>query len=158
MTSKTTTQRFALLGAGVVAALGTMAATAGPAAAADLYGTGGDDRIVGTPAADSIAGFEGHDLLRGRGGADVVFGDDGNDRIYGGGGADTLFGSRGHDTLVPASGADTVLGGAGLDTVYVVNDGRIDFVNCGAGYDAVIYDGDLAEDTFRNCEDFLQAH
>ncbi|MFO0843113.1 MAG: hypothetical protein U0797_12085 [Gemmataceae bacterium] len=56
----------------------------------DVYGSSGDDLLIG----DSQA-----NRLEGRGGNDRLYGRDGNDRLFGGGGNDQLFGEGGVDTL-----------------------------------------------------------
>lgn len=95
-----------------------------------LWGTSGDDVLVGGAADDTLAGFEGNDSLIGGDGADTAYGDEGHDTLIGGTGDDVLwgdFGSAGNDSLsggdgddelIGEAGHDTLAGGAGTDTLY----------------------------------------
>ena len=57
----------------------------GPASSTcDLWGTAGNDRIVGGPGGEVICGLAGADRLYGRGGSDVLLGGAGNDLLVGG--------------------------------------------------------------------------
>jgi Ca2+-binding RTX toxin-like protein len=91
---------------------------------ATLVGTGGSDRLIGTPGRDVIAGLGGDDRIEGRGGRDLLCGNGGRDRVLGGSrkdvldggsGADALVGGRGHDRLRGRTGADRMQGGRGSD-------------------------------------------
>lgn len=91
---------------------------------AELTGTDGSDRIVGTQANDTIwagrnndtvQGLGGNDRLFGGPGHDVIYGGDGNDRIEGGIGYDHLFGGAGDDTILGNESPDMLMGGAGDD-------------------------------------------
>jgi len=70
----------------------------GPASSAcDLWGAGGNDRIVGNA----------HDeVICGRGGNDRLFGRRGSDRLNGGSGSDVLVGGAGKDRLIGGFGKD----------------------------------------------------
>ncbi|MBI2979157.1 MAG: hypothetical protein HYY38_10150, partial [Rhodospirillales bacterium] len=57
-----------------------------------IFGTNGDDVIVGHNREEFIDGGAGNDVISGSGGADVIVGGEGDDKLKGGGGADDLFG------------------------------------------------------------------
>jgi Ca2+-binding RTX toxin-like protein len=71
----------------------------------DLWGTAGDDRIVGDSHGEVICGRAGNDRLFGRGGNDRLIGGFGNDVLIGGPGKDRLVGGFGRDRC-RASGGD----------------------------------------------------
>ena len=73
----------------------------------DIFGTTGNDNIVGREDNCSIYGFGGNDKLTGRAGIDV---------LEGGEGADTLNGFAGNDRLEGGVGNDLLDGGTGQDT------------------------------------------
>ena len=73
----------------------------------DIFGTTGNDNIVGREDNCSIYGFGGNDKLTGRAGIDV---------LEGGEGADTLKGFAGNDRLEGGVGNDLLDGGTGQDT------------------------------------------
>ena len=66
---------------------------------ADIEGTAGADKIVGTDRGESIMGGAGHDTIDGKGGDDEINGGIGNDLLTGGAGADKLSGGAGTDTV-----------------------------------------------------------
>lgn len=66
--------------------------------ASTLYGTAGDDQIVGSASAEIIHGFAGNDRIEALGGDDRLYGGDGNDVLLGGAGTDMLDGGAGIDT------------------------------------------------------------
>jgi Ca2+-binding RTX toxin-like protein len=106
-----------------------------------LWGTNGDDSVVGS---------SGDDTLQGIAGADTLFGGDGNDAIYGGGrGHNQINGNKGDDTIVGGSPVgDWLLGGQGNDSI-----------TAGAG--ANIVNGNLGNDTiistsFENTRETLR--
>ena len=101
----------------------------------------GHDTVSGGGAADTIYGQEGNDVL---------LGDAGNDSLWGGGLTDTILGGPGRDTIRGEWGADVVDAGSGNDVVLMdTDDGDIDSVDCGAGFDrAVLRPGDR----YVNCE------
>lgn len=80
----------------------------------DLYGSTGNDLLLGDAAGNMIWGDNGNDLLWGRLGNDTLYGGNGNDRLYGGAGADFLMGGAGTDTFV----FDTALGGGNVDIIH----------------------------------------
>ncbi len=76
------------------------------------------------------------------------------DRLPGTPKDDLLSGRKGDDRLRPAVGRDIVRGAAGNDFIYLLNDGMVDRVHCGAGFDVVAYrfsvdQNDIIDD---NCE------
>jgi RTX calcium-binding nonapeptide repeat (4 copies) len=102
----------------------------------NLVGTGNADQIAGTGGNDIMNGSDGDDTLHGNAGDDLLFGEAGADELYAGnsssGGGDELSGGKGADYLNAddQEGGDTLRGGDGEDAC----------------------DGDLARDTFINCE------
>jgi hemolysin type calcium-binding protein/BNR repeat protein len=104
------------------AAIGALAAI-GAASAAELSGTDGPDRLLGTPAADTMYGLRGNDRLEGRGGPDLLHG---------------------------GPGRDVILGAAGNDRIAVHTDRARDTVSCGRGFDTV--DAELADVVAVDCE------
>ncbi len=84
---------------------------------ATIVGTGGVDKLSGTPSADVIAALGGNDKASGLAGNDLICGGAGKDNVKGGSGKDTLLGQKGKDTLKGGSGKDTLLGQKGKDTL-----------------------------------------
>jgi hypothetical protein len=82
----------------------------GVARAAELRGTDGPDRLVGTRLADTIHGRGGNDRLEGRGGRDLLHGGAGRDTILAQAGADriALHGDRARDSVTCGLGLDVV--------------------------------------------------
>lgn len=80
-----------------------------------LYGTQGDDVIMGSAGDDIIWGQGGNDLICGNGGHDLLFGGSGRDRIQGGPGNDILYGEEGRDTLSGGPGSNILNGGLHTD-------------------------------------------
>ena len=83
---------------------------------ATVYGTDGNDRLVGTKKADVMAGLAGNDRIKGAGGNDLICGGTGNDKLSGGSGNDKLRGEVGKDKLRGSSGKDKMVGAQGKDT------------------------------------------
>ena len=78
-----------------IACAGLVAASlvlAGPANAAPVNGTGGDDQLRGTPFSDTIRGFAGRDSVVALAGPDLIYGGSGFDGILAGRGDDTVHG------------------------------------------------------------------
>jgi len=158
----------------------TVLAIAGPASAATVTGTPGNDTLIGTPSADVIKGLAGNDSAWGRRGADVMQGGTGNDklsgmrgrdRISGGPAADHEYGGRGRDVIDDARGAsvDVLSGGPGADRIFAnfrdivvggSGDDHIEFVypsidaqvSCGDGDDTVIFNQPHDGVELFNCE------
>ena len=78
-----------------------------------LTGTGGADRLIGTPDDDVIRGLGGADTIRGKKGDDTIEGGGGKDKLFGNGGGDDLDGGGGKDLLKGGGGKDTLDGGRG---------------------------------------------
>jgi VCBS repeat-containing protein len=102
-------------------------------------GTGGEDRLRGTPEDDVIAGLGGDDRVIGGGGLDVICGGPGDDFVTTGKGPDKIAGGVGDDRLVSRLGPDMVYGMQGEDLL----DG-------GPGRDRCLGGG--GEDVERACE------
>jgi Ca2+-binding RTX toxin-like protein len=112
----------------VIAAMAAMLALfAGPALAALITGTPGNDTLVGTNKSDVILGQGGNDTLRGANQSDDLRGGPGNDTIYGELGADVLRGQAGDDNLYggpdstqgPQQNVDEYFCGGGFDVVHL---------------------------------------
>ena len=67
-----------------------------------LFGTKGDDNLVGSGTSDLIISGDGND---------TVYGGDGDDIISSGNGDDTVYGGDGNDLISSGDGNDTVYGG-----------------------------------------------
>ncbi len=95
--------------------------TNGALPAANLFGEGGNDTLIGGSGADMLDGGPGNDMLFGEGGADILHGGDGDDTLTGGTGDDQVFGDADNDRLIwnPGDGNDINEGGSGNDTVEV---------------------------------------
>jgi hypothetical protein len=145
-----------------------------------LYGGAGDDHLYGGPGWDHLYGGAGNDVLAGGpASANWPSGDfSRRERLIGGAGNDVLeshigasvlmdgFGSNRFDSRDPltdchvklrrrtlASGGprcmNYVLAGRGNDVVQA-RDGNLDFIQCGAGRDAVVVD--RLDDVSTDCE------
>ncbi|WP_118135078.1 M10 family metallopeptidase C-terminal domain-containing protein [Oceanicella sp. SM1341] len=84
---------------------------------APLYGTAGNDRLLGSDGADEMSGLAGNDLLLGGAGNDMLCGQAGQDRILGGDGDDLLSGGAGDDRIYGNDGIDRLVGGLGADVL-----------------------------------------
>jgi len=113
-----------------------------------IFGTPGNEIILGGNGADNIWGNDGTDRIRGLGGDDniaggngddTIFGEDGNDTLFGGAGEDKLFGNDGEDTLYGGDDNDVLNGGNGNDTLF---GGAGDDTLRGEAGDDVLYGGD----------------
>jgi len=118
-----------------------------------VQGRGGLDFTLGGPGLDLVAGGLRSDWTDGGYGDDVNTGGDGADILFAIHGDDLLNGGTGRDWIAVGRGSDVVNSGDGGDYVVLLNDGRADSINCGAGRDLV----EFAQrpdplDTFRNCE------
>jgi Ca2+-binding RTX toxin-like protein len=115
-----------------------------------LIGTSQRDDLYGRYGADVLVGLAGADRLHGEEGPDVLVGEKGKDRLWGLGRDDTLDGGLGADRLWPGYGGDVVEAGPGDDIVRAGdNDGRMDSVDCGAGFDRAVVN---RRDQVFNCE------
>ncbi|MBZ4022933.1 hypothetical protein CKO11_10725 [Rhodobacter sp. TJ_12] len=84
---------------------------------ANIYGTSGNDSLLGTRYDDRITGAAGDDTLAGEGGHDRIEGGTGNDVLSGGTGNDTLIGNEDNDVIDGGAGDDQIYGGTGDDTL-----------------------------------------
>lgn len=82
------------------------------------YGEGGNDLIYGDDGDDELHGGSGNDELHGGEDNDTLYGDDGYDKLYGEGGDDELYGGEEDDELYGSSGIDTLFGDEGHDKLY----------------------------------------
>lgn len=89
-----------------------------------MSGTGGHDRLRGTPAPDVIVGLAGRDRIWGLGDDDFVCGGPGSDRLFGGEGTDNLQGGPGRDILIGGPGDDGLAGGGGDDACFLGSSAR----------------------------------
>jgi hypothetical protein len=95
-----------------------------------VYGTAGNDQLVGGNQRQIIMGLGGNDTLRGGNAGDCLVGGDGDDKLYGGNAKDVLLGGDGDDLLDGGNGKDTLDGGAGtVDTCFGGN-GKNVLVSC----------------------------
>ncbi len=63
----------------------------------------------------------------------------GDDRLHGTPRADLLAGRSGDDTIRPHRGTDIVRAAGGNDRIFLFNDGDVDRIHCGDGFDVVYY-------------------
>jgi Ca2+-binding RTX toxin-like protein len=104
-----------------------------------IYGSGGDDTLIGGAAKDRFYGGSQNDIIQGNNGRDVIYGEAGDDTIDGGGGSDAIFGGTGNDSLTGGAGVDTLNGEDGDDRMEGV-DGTTDSINGGLGDDSASAD------------------
>ena len=117
------------------------------AAGQALWGTSGDDILIGSLRDDAIKSLDGDDIIDGQDGDDVIEGGAGHDMIMGGAGRDILFGNEGQDRLAGGEGDDILDGGAGDDTL--MDGAGQDLVSGGDGNDRLVISRDHAEDLFQ---------
>ncbi len=105
----------------------------GDRSAETLFGLGGDDVLFGNRGNDTLLGFDGSDLYIGGPGNDTSRGGPGDDRLFGKAGADRLAGGPDNDFIRGGSGADVMKGKTGIDRINA-RDGERDIkINCGPG-------------------------
>lgn len=104
-----------------------------------IYGSGGNDTLMGGAGKDRIYGGAGNDSIAGNGARDILYGESGKDTLDGGRGSDFLDGGSGNDSLVGGLGVDTLIGGSGNDTIDAVDE-TTDSVNGGSGTDTAYVD------------------
>jgi VCBS repeat-containing protein len=77
-----------------------------------LYGSPGDDVLIGTEKDSTLYGREGDDVLSGGAGSDQLYGEAGDDTLDGGADRDWLHGGEGNNTYVvaPGTGLDHAVG------------------------------------------------
>ncbi len=98
-----------------------------------LFGLGGDDVLFGNRGNDTLLGFDGGDLMVGGPGNDTARGGPGDDRLFGKAGGDRLAGGPDNDFIRGGGGADVMKGKTGIDRINA-HDGERDVkINCGPG-------------------------
>jgi Ca2+-binding RTX toxin-like protein len=113
-----------------------------------IYGSTGDDLIIGPGSSARIYGGTGNDKIFAGSSRDIVYGEEGNDTIHGGQGNDYLRGGDGDDRITGGLGIDQMYGDAGNDTFYARGDlpfrqddrpflsqSSFDLIDGGAGHD-----------------------
>ncbi|WP_158385195.1 PKD domain-containing protein [Candidatus Nitrososphaera evergladensis] len=130
----------------------------------NIYGTSGNDLILGNNLSNYIDGRGGDDCIIAFGGDDTVYdyngdssaggtdwlyGGDGNDKLYALNGDDYVYGGNGNDYIQGSYGNDKLYGEAGDDTIEDVNGN--DLSDGGAGIDKCT-DSQGTNDTIINCE------
>ena len=120
--------------------------------ALEIYGRGGDDRIVlddqplaipvvfGGAGDDTLVGSSGSDMLLGGGGFDLIDGGAGDDWLDGGANGDSIFARAGDDILRGGRGPDVLRGEGGDDTIVADKTGEKDTITGGAGRDEAFAD------------------
>ncbi|TVR14867.1 MAG: calcium-binding protein, partial [Phormidium sp. GEM2.Bin31] len=86
---------------------------------------------------NNVFGSPGNDTLIGNQNPNLLLGNDGNDFLVGVGGNNTLEGGNGDDVII-ASSQDIVSGGAGSDTLISEGDGATNTLQGGDGDDVII--------------------
>lgn len=114
-----------------------------------LIGNAGDDRLYGGSGNDTLGGGDGNDRLDGGTGKDVLWGGAGNDALYGGDGDDHLYADAGADRLFGGNGQDVIRYGTGGDIVFGGN--GIDIIGGdGLTADATVYGGAGGDEIFAS--------
>ena len=108
----------------------------------------GNDVVVAGNGDDHVVSGDGNDLVQAGAGNDIVFAGAGNDIVFGGSGRDRLFGEAGDDTIFGEHGDDTISGGSG-DDVLLAGAGD-DVVHGDAGND--VLDGGEGADLLHGGE------
>jgi hypothetical protein len=85
---------------------------------ATIFGSTGDDFILGPGSRSRIYGGTGNDKIFAGFRRDIVYGEEGNDTIDGGQGNDYLRGGEGNDKITGGLGLDELYGDGGADTFY----------------------------------------
>jgi len=106
---------------------------------ATIVANAGGGRLFGTQGDDVIVGSDQRDIIFGRGGNDIICSGDGSDRVYGGRGQDEIFGGAGADWLFGQRGDDVLNGEDGNDWLFGAQDD--DILNGGQGQDR-LFGGD----------------
>jgi hypothetical protein len=83
-----------------------------------------------------------------------VIGTNGDDRLRGTERADLVAGSAGNDVIRPDHGTDIIRAAGGDDRIFVFNDGDVDRIHCGDGFDVVAYHFSVDQHDIidENCE------
>lgn len=77
----------------------------------NVWGSEGDDVIVGSETANELHGGDGHDRIFGVAGNNLLYGEAGNDVILGGRGNGSFYGGEDNDYIQSARGNDWIDGG-----------------------------------------------
>jgi hypothetical protein len=104
-----------------------------------IYGSGGNDTLIGGYGKDRIYGGSQNDRIFGNSSRDVIYGEAGQDTIDGGQGSDAIFGGNDNDSLIGGPGVDTIHGDDGNDFIDA-KDGTTDSINGGLGDDTASFD------------------
>ena len=104
----------------------------------DIYGTIGNDILIGKDGTNQILGLNGDDHIEGRGGDDILIAADGDDEILAGDGDDYIEAGNGDDLIYGEDGNDRILAGDGDD--YIEAGIGNDKIAANAGND-IIYAG-----------------
>jgi Ca2+-binding RTX toxin-like protein len=83
-----------------------------------IFGTDGNDMMLGSIRPEEIYGGAGHDWIMSRdpeSTGDLIYGETGNDTLLGGNGTSLLHGGEGDDLLISGSRGDRMVGDAGND-------------------------------------------
>ena len=123
-----------------------------------VYGSTGDDLIIGGGSSNRIYGGTGNDRINAGFSRDTVYGEEGADTIDGGQGNDFLSGGLDNDRITGGLGIDRMFGDEGRDTFIASNDlpevrefpfapfnpverqSTFDFIDGGAGRDRAAAD------------------
>ena len=98
-----------------------------------IFGTSGNDNLVGTPGNDLIFGFEGKDAISGVDGDDCIVGGEDDDKLKGNKGQDVILGGEGDDKIQGNNETDELFGGEGDDDIHGGNNN--DILDGGTGND-----------------------
>jgi len=112
----------------------------------NLYGTNGNDRVVGHWWSENIYGGVGDDQLHGGDGNDTLYGGQGDDILHGGPGIDNVYGEAGEDLIYGGTENDNLYGGADNDSIFG-NSGD-DKIDGGQGDDKL--EGNQGDDTITD--------
>ncbi len=115
-----------------------------------IFGTEGDDNLLGTRCGELIDGRGGDDNIDAREGNDAILAGDGHDHVVAGAGDDVIYGGAGDDVVLAGPGNDVVFGGSGNDRLFgedgddtIHGEQGDDRISGGAGGDILIGgDGD----------------
>lgn len=83
-----------------------------------IYGSTGDDFILGAGSENRIYGGTGNDKINGGFDRDTIYGEEGDDWIDGGQGSDFLGGGTDNDRIIGGLGIDKMFGDEGRDTLF----------------------------------------
>ena len=111
-----------------------------------LFGTNGDDNIVGGGAADLIISGGGNDTIYGNDGDDLISSGSGDDTVYGGDGDNVISSGYGNDTVYSGDGNNLILAGTGNDLIFVGSGNNL--IDGGSGLDTVGFAGDAQDYSF----------